>query len=255
MPAASIIDFHKHTGKSFRKWIEELHLLTYPDSNQPAPDRRDQKTYYFQATRSRKVLIATFEAIYRTCAKLEIEGAEKLPAEGPVILAANHLSNYDVFPLQFALPRTIFFMGKEELFRNPIMDWLLRQLGGFPVYRGERDEWAVRHAQSILEHGQVLGMFPEGSRSQGIGLRPAKTGIARLAQASQAPIVPGALHGPQYMFRRFPRRTPVQVRFGDPICPQAGETHLSLTDRVMFALAELLPPESRGVYRFRPEGF
>jgi hypothetical protein len=57
------------------------------------------------------------------------------------------------------------------------------------------------------------------------------------------------------MFRRFPKRTTVQVRFGDPIFPQAGETHLSLTDRVMFALAELLPPESRGVYQFRPEGF
>ncbi len=138
------------------------------------------------------MLVSIFKAIYRTFAKLEIEGAEKLPAEGGVILAANHLSNYDVFPLQFALPRTIFFMGKEELFRNPIMDWLLRQLGGFPVYRGERDEWAMRHAQSVLEHGQVLGMFPEGSRNQGNGLRPAKTGIARLALATKAPIVPGS---------------------------------------------------------------
>jgi 1-acyl-sn-glycerol-3-phosphate acyltransferase len=255
MPAASIIDFQRLTGKSYRNLIEEPALLTYPNSNQPAPDRRDQKTYYFQATRSRKVFVASFKAIYRICAKLEIEGAEKLPVEGPAILAANHLSNYDVFPLQFALPRPIFFMGKEELFRNPIMDKLLRELGGFPVYRGERDEWAMRHAQSVLEHGQVLGMFPEGSRSQGIGLRPAKTGIARLALATKAPIVPAGLHGPQYMFRHFPRRTSVRVRFGDPILPQENETHLSLTDRVMFALAELLPPESRGVYQFRPEGF
>jgi 1-acyl-sn-glycerol-3-phosphate acyltransferase len=223
--------------------VDEDFMLTYPSSNQSAPDPRDRKKYHFQM------------AVYRAFARLEVEGAEKLPAEGAVILAANHLSNYDVFPMQFALPRPIFFMGKEELFRNPIMDWLLRQLGGFPVYRGERDEWAMQHAQSVLEQGRVLGMFPEGSRNKGNGLRPAKTGIARLAMATKAPIVPTALHGPQYMFRHFPRRTTVQVRFGDPILHQHGETHLSLTDRVMFALAELLPPEARGSYSFRPEGF
>jgi 1-acyl-sn-glycerol-3-phosphate acyltransferase len=230
-------------------------LLTFSNSEQPAPDPRNRKTYHFQMTRSRRALTSIFQAVYTIFARLEVDGAEKLPAEGAVILAANHLSNYDVFPLQFALSRPIFFMGKEELFRNPQMDWLLRQLGGFPVYRGERDEWAMRHAQSVLEHGQVLGMFPEGSRSKGIGLRSAKTGIARLAQTANAPLVPAALHGTQYMFRRFPKRTRVLVRFGDPILPQADETHLSLTDRVMFALAELLPPESRGVYQFRPEGF
>jgi 1-acyl-sn-glycerol-3-phosphate acyltransferase len=203
----------------------------------------------------RRVFVPIFEAIYRTFVHLEVEGVGKLPAEGPVILAANHLSNYDVFPLQFVLSRPIFFMGKEELFRNPLMDWTIRQLGGFPVYRGEHDEWALRHAQSVLERGQVLGMFPEGSRNKGNGLRPAKTGVARLALRSKAPILPAALHGPQYMFHRFPRRTTVTVRFGDPILAQPGETHLSLTDRVMFALAELLPVEARGAYRFRPPGF
>ena len=230
-------------------------MLTFSNSDQPAPDRRDRKTYYFQMTRSRRALTSIFQAVYTTFARLEVEGAERLPAEGAVILAANHLSNYDVFPLQFVLSRPIFFMGKEELFRNPLMDWLLRQLGGFPVYRGERDEWAVRHAQSVLERGQVLGMFPEGSRNQGNGLRPAKTGVARLALATNTPVVPAALHGPQYMFRQFRRRTRVQVRFGDPIHPQPGETHLGLTDRMMFALAELLPPEARGAYSFRPPGF
>ncbi len=226
-----------------------------PNSEHPAPDRRDRKTYYFQVTPFRRIFIPIFKAIYSTFAGLEVQGAEQLPAKGGVILAANHLSNYDVFPLQFVISRPLFFMGKEELYRNPAMDWMLRQLGSFPVYRGERDDWAMRHAQSVLEHGQVLGMFPEGARNRGKGLRPAKSGVARLALACKAPIVPAALHGPQYMFRRFPRRTTVQVRFGEIIRPQPGETHLSLTDRVMFALAELLPPEARGAYRFRPPGF
>lgn len=230
-------------------------MLIDPKSNQPAADPRDRKTYHFQATPFRRVLVSILKTGYRTTVRLEAEGAEKLPAEGPVILAANHLSNYDVFPLQFVLSRPIFFMGKEELFRNPLMDWILRQLGGFPVYRGEHDEWAFRHAQNVLEHGQVLGMFPEGSRNKGTGLRPAKTGTARLALETGAPILPAALHGPQYMFHRFPQRTPVIVRFGDPILAQHGETHLDLTDKLMFALAELLPPEARGAYGFRPTGF
>jgi len=87
----------------------------------------------------------------------------------------------------------------------------------------------MRHAQSVLENGQVLGMFPEGSRNKGNGLRTAKSGVARLALATGVPIVPAALHGPQYMFRRFPRRTVVRVRFGAPIEPQPSETTLSLT--------------------------
>jgi 1-acyl-sn-glycerol-3-phosphate acyltransferase len=230
-------------------------LLIDPNAEHPALDQRDGKTYYFETTPFRRIFIPVLYAIYRTIARLEVEGEEKLPLNGRVILAANHLSNSDVFPLQFALSRPIFFMGKEELFRNRAMDWMIRQLGGFPVYRGEHDEWAMQHAQNVLEHGQVLGMFPEGSRNRGNGLRPAKTGIARLALATQAPIVPAALHGPQYMFRRFPGRTTVQVRFGDQIQPQPGETHLSLTDRVMFALADLLPPEARGAYKYRPAGF
>jgi 1-acyl-sn-glycerol-3-phosphate acyltransferase len=235
--------------------FEENLSLAIPNSDRPAPDRRDSKTYYFQATPFRRIAIPIFEAIYRSFARLEVAGAEKLPAEGRVILAANHLSNYDVFPLQFAISRPLFFMGKEELYRNPVMDWMLRQMGSFPVYRGEGDDWAMRHAQSVLEHGQVLGMFPEGARNRGNGLRPGKSGVARLSLACHAPVMPVALHGPQYMFRRIPNRTPVQVRFGELIQPQSGETLLSLTDRVMFALADLLPPEARGAYRYRPPGF
>ncbi len=238
-----------------KQCIEEDLSLTFPNSEQPALDRRDSKTYYYHATPFRRIAIPIFEAIYRFFARLDVEGAGKLPAAGGVILAANHLSNYDVFPLQFSISRPLFFMGKEELYRNRAMDWMLRQMGSFPVYRGEGDDWAMLHAQRVLEHGQVLGMFPEGSRNKGKGLSPGKSGVARLALVCKAPVMPVALHGPQYMFHHFPSRTTVQVRFGELIRPQHGETILNLTDRLMFALAELLPPEARGVYRFRPPGF
>jgi 1-acyl-sn-glycerol-3-phosphate acyltransferase len=231
-------------------------LLIFANCDAPAPDARDKKQYYLRITAFRRVALALLEAAYRASVRLEVEGVEKLPVEGAVILAANHLSSYDAYPLQFSVSRPIFFMGKEELFRNPLADWILRQLGSFPVYRGERDEWAMRHARKVLEHGLVLGMFPEGSRNLGKGsLHPAKTGTARLALASNAPILPAALHGPQYMFRRFPRRTTVELHFGNLILPEEDETALSLTDRLMFAMAELLPPDARGAYGYRPEGF
>jgi 1-acyl-sn-glycerol-3-phosphate acyltransferase len=195
------------------------------------------------------------KGIFHLISVSQVEGISNLPSSGPVIVAANHLTYVDPFTLQFALPRPLFYMGKEQLFRNPALDWVLRQLGGFPVYRGEKDAWAIQHAGKVLRNDQVLGIFPEGTRSWGKGLRPAKTGAARMALAVGCPIVPIALHGPQYMFKHFPRRTTIHITIGDPLYPEADETYLSLTDRLMFTLAGMLPPEARGVYRYRPPGF
>ncbi|MEW5871329.1 MAG: lysophospholipid acyltransferase family protein [Chloroflexota bacterium] len=216
------------------------------------PDPRDDKEYFFHMTTTRRILTETVRQAFKLIVITHAQGVENLPAHGPVILAANHLTNYDVFPLQFILPRPIFYMGKAELFRNPVLDWLLRQLGGFPVYREQHDEWAKQHARRILQHGLVLGMFPEGKRTHGKGLRPAKTGIARLAQETNSPIVPVAIHGPQHMFYRFPHRTTVEISLAAPIYPQPGETHISITERVMFTIAEMLPEEIRGAYSYRP---
>jgi 1-acyl-sn-glycerol-3-phosphate acyltransferase len=221
-----------------------------------APDPRDQKTYYTTMTPFRRVVQPLLIIGFRIMTKIVVERADRMPTHGPVIMAANHLTNYDVFFLQAAISRPIFYMGKEELFRNPTMDWALRQLGGFPVYRSTGDEWALRHAEKVLRAGKVLGMFPEGTRSKGKGLKPAKTGFARLALAIGCPIQPVALHGPQYMFRRVQRRrTEVMVTFGEPIYPEGEDSPLGLTDQLMFALAAMLPVEMRGAYRSRPAGF
>jgi len=217
----------------------------------PQFDPRDQKTYYFHETAVRRMITTAVRSAFPAIGIRTYEGVENLPLSGPVVLAANHLTNYDVFPIQLALPRPVFFMGKEELFRNPGLDWVLRQLGGFPVLRGAQDEWAIRHAHRVLERGLVLGIFPEGKRSKGRGLQTAKTGAARLALSVNCPVVPLAIHGPQYMFRHFPRRTPVHIQLGKPVFPQAQDTSTTLTERIMFALAELLPPEARGVYAHR----
>ena len=214
----------------------------------PELDPRDKKKYYLSDTPQRRALVALARFIFKFIMKMEVVGLEHFPREGPVVIVANHVTNFDVFPMQFALPRPIFFMGKAELFRNPIMDLILRNLSGFPVNRGEKDLWAMRHAARVLSHGQTLGMFPEGKRSKGKGLSAAKTGAARLAIDTQCPIVPIAVTGSDKFFKKFPHRARVQIKLLPPIWPKSAETPLALTGRMMFTLAQALPEAMRGIY-------
>ncbi len=221
----------------------------------PEFDPRDRKRFAFHATSFRKVLVTILRLIFRLLMKMEVQGLENLPPNGPLVIACNHVTNFDVFPMQFSLPRPIFFMAKAELFKFPLMDVALRDLGAFPVYRGEKDAWAMRHACKVLEHGQTLGMFPEGTRNKGRGLRVAKTGTARLAIEANCPVVPMVVTGTDRFFKRFPHRATVTVTLLPPLQPQPGETPLALTDRVMFDMAAALPEELRGVYADIPRGF
>jgi len=218
-------------------------------------DPRNQQKFVFHATLIRRLTIAALKIILPLVMKREISGTENLPAEGPVVLAANHLTNYDVFPIQLCLPRPLFFMAKAELHQNPLLDAWLRQLGAFPVQRGQRDEWALAHARKVLDKNQVLAIFPEGTRSKGKGLRPAKTGAARFALYANCPIIPVTIQGTEKMSQQFPKRTEVIINVGVPIYPEENENALALTDRIMFTLAEMLPPELRGVYAEHPAGF
>lgn len=221
------------------------------NSNQ---DPRDLKTYQYDLTTFRRIATVSIKLLFRGFTIIHAEGTNNLPEEGPVILVSNHLSVYDMFPIQFVLPRPLFFMAKDELHQNEVLDPILRQLGSFPVKRGARDTWAMDHAAKVLAHGQVLAMFPEGTRSSK-GLRTGKSGAARLAISEKCPIAPVALEGTQTMFSGFPTRQHVNIKMGELILPEPNETILALTDRMMFTLAEMLPPELRGVYSEHPPGF
>jgi len=221
----------------------------------PELDPRTQKQYYFTDTSQRRALILLARTLFLPIMKYDVKGVENLPREGAAILVANHVTNFDVFPMQFAIPRVIFFMAKAELMKNPIMDVLLRNLSAFPVNRGEKDQWSMDHAMKVLRHGQVLGMFPEGTRSKGRGLSVAKTGSARLAIEANCPLLPMTVLGSDRFFKKFPRRTQVHITLLPPIYPRENETPLALTDRLMFTMAQALPPDMRGVYAEMPEGF
>ena len=221
----------------------------------PSFDPRNKIRYVFHVTIFRKIILFVIRILLKTIMDLRVEGLYNFPLDGPVVLAANHNTNFDVLAMQFSLPRPIFFMGKARLFEIPLLEIAYRQLGAFPVNRSEKDEWALRHAGEVLSRGLTLGMFPEGKRSRGSGLGVAKTGTARLALNVNCPIVPMAVIGTDKFFKHFPRRAVVTVRILPPILPKPGESALALTDRTMFTLAASLPEEMRGVYAERPKGF
>jgi 1-acyl-sn-glycerol-3-phosphate acyltransferase len=214
-------------------------------------DERDRYRYYISLTPVRA--IATFlitRFLIHPVMRIEVRGCENVPLTGPLIISGNHVTNFDVFPMQIAtLPRTICFMGKAELFKNPALGWLIRNLCAFPVYRGGGDQWALNFAERVLLEGQTLGIFPEGKRSKGRGLQQAKTGAARFAIAANSPILPLAIIGTDRLFKPWYRPTPVTVNIGKPIYPQADDTADSLTERLMRAIAAMLPEDYRGVYR------
>jgi glycerol-3-phosphate dehydrogenase (NAD(P)+) len=124
-------------------------------------------------------------------------GREHIPPGG-VILAANHRSFLDPFVIGCCLPRPIYFVAKRELFKNPIIGWFLNCMGAFPVRRGESDEESVATALALLERGQAVVIFPEGTRIRAGSLATPKRGVGRLALQSGAPVVPIAITGSEH---------------------------------------------------------
>lgn len=187
--------------------------------------------------------------------RLEVSGTKAIPADGPAIVAANHVNVLDVFPLQLAVPRPIFFMAKAELHRNRWLDMLLRRLGSFPVERGHRDRWALEHAEGLLKNGRLLGMFPEGTRTHGKGLRPAKTGAARLAISTHSPIIPVGISGVEGAVGLGRNKMRICIKVGPQLWARQNEEPVELTDRMMYHVASLLPEGLRGAYAQAPPGF
>jgi 1-acyl-sn-glycerol-3-phosphate acyltransferase len=143
---------------------------------------------------------------------------EKVPADGPVILAPNHFSYLDHFFLGISIRRKVRFMAKSQLFQRP-MQWIYTHGGVFPVRRGYADEEAFKTAHGILGRGGTIAMYSEGGRSRtGKLAESVRPGIGRLALESGAPVVPVAIHGSSRVRNwkrlQFPQ---VTVLYGDPI--------------------------------------
>jgi 1-acyl-sn-glycerol-3-phosphate acyltransferase len=211
----------------------------------------DERSFYRLANRALRLVIPLL-------ARLRVEGSEHVPATGALIVAINHASLVDPPLVGAILPRQVRPMAKQEALRVPVVGWIIRAYGAFPVRRGQPDRRSLRTALEILEAGGVVMIAPEGTRSRSGRLQASHAGVGHLALLSDAPVLPVAIIGTHSGWRQLARlrRAEVTVRIGQPLVTdlERSDTRAArrMTGMVMQAIAALLPPDMRGDYTTDP---
>jgi 1-acyl-sn-glycerol-3-phosphate acyltransferase len=208
--------------------------------------------------------------VFRTIWRPVVVGRENVPRTGPVIIASNHLSFIDSVVIPLVVPRRVRFLAKSEYFEGPgLRGWVNRLffslVDAVPVSRsGHRDAVASLEAGlGVLRQGQAFGIYPEGTRSRDRRLYRGRTGVAWLALASGAPVIPVTLIGTeriQPVGRRLPRVHRIRVVFSEAVDPGpwlkasvgAGRARREITDAIMDRIAEHWPAERVAAYNERP---
>ncbi|WP_101524142.1 lysophospholipid acyltransferase family protein [Nocardioides houyundeii] len=198
----------------------------------------------------------------------QVEGAANVPAEGPAILASNHLSYADWLFMPLTLPRRVTFVAKAEYFTTPgVKGWFQKKFfagsGQVPIDRssGNAAEGALASAKQILAQGDLFGIYPEGTRSHDGKLYRGKTGVARLALESRAPVIPVAVVGTDVVAppgKKFGSFTRPMVRFGEPLDfsryeGMENDRYIlrSITDEIMYEIMRLSGQEYVDMYAAR----
>lgn len=189
----------------------------------------------------------------------KVVGAENIPRSGPIILCPNHSATLDPPLVPAFVPRSdTWSMAKSEYFRKPWLRWLFRSYHAFPVVRHTADRTAIKRSFDLLKAGEVLVMYPEGTRVESGVLGPPEPGAGFLAQKAGCPVVPVALTGTRECLpkgAKWPRRTHVTITFGRPFIlatkrPDGTRvSHEEASDAIMAAISELLPEQQRGAFR------
>lgn len=195
-----------------------------PPPQPPIPGEDAELSSYHELTRRRGVNRIVYwtvrlfmEPALRLYFRLRRTGHTHIP-DGPVILAANHRSFLDPFIIGTCLRRPIYFVAKKELFAKRWQGWVLNCLGAFPIKRSQSDEESMRTALALLERGEAVVIFPEGTRHREGPLHEPKRGVGRLALESGAPVVPVAVTGTENARRGWRiRPVKVSVRCGRPL--------------------------------------
>ena len=197
-----------------------------------------------------KIFRAFFFSIFKIFNWFQIKNQEQLPTNGPVIVACNHISNWDPMVLGSAVPRIVNFVAKIELFKTPVVGFFMKVWGAIPVKRGRGDREAITRSLEVLESGRVLGIFIEGRRNKGKPdqMLPPQVGAAMLALKSGATVVPAAIINSRRIVWGFRR---LQVRFGEPMRfeEQAGvdkkELYQKISQEIAGAIQELLAAKKK----------
>jgi 1-acyl-sn-glycerol-3-phosphate acyltransferase len=203
--------------------------------------------------RRNSILRGLARLISRALYRLSVNGAEKVPCSGGVLLCMNHLGGGDGVLIVAFAPRPLTGIGKAEILKWPLVGWIAQTYGMLPIRRGEPDRATLQAALDVLRAGGALALAPEGRESPTGALILAKDGAAFLALHSGVPIVPVALTGTAWThvlgeWRRL-RRPRVTLTFGSPFDLPLLIKRKDATRLIMRRIASLLPPEYRGVYR------
>jgi len=187
-----------------------------------------------------------------------VEGMENVPRTGAMIVCPNHFGTLDPPMVPAFLPRgDTWNMAKSEYFKKAWMRWLFTAYRAFPVVRHTADRVALRRSFDLLKAGQVLIMYPEGTRVEAGVLSKPQPGAGFIAQKADCPVLPVAVTGTRECLPKgklWPRRVPVTVRFGKPFMVRqrraSGDrvSHEEAADAIMLKIAELLPADKRGAY-------
>jgi 1-acyl-sn-glycerol-3-phosphate acyltransferase len=200
-----------------------------------------------------------FGTIYRTLARVEVSGAEHLPADGGCLVVTNHLSRFDGPLIFITMPNSrLALLNADNYRRNPVFRWVLESVDVIWVRRGSTTPSTIKAALRALKEGFVLGIAPEGTRSPTHALQAGKTGAAYLAVAAGAVVVPVAITGTENMRASLMRlrRARLTVRYGPPFRLAESGSRVRLdtegleqaTTEVMCRIAALLPERYRGAY-------
>ena len=156
----------------------------------------------------------TIGGLVRVFAPMRVYGLDRIPMHGPLVLCFNHFSWLDPWAFGGVVPRTVYYVAKQEAHDNPFIGPFIRLFGTFSIRRGESDREAIRAMREVVRRGDALGMFPEGTR-QKREPGPVQSGAAMIAVQEQVPVVCGAIHGSQDW--RFGNFHPVSLAFGEPL--------------------------------------
>jgi 1-acyl-sn-glycerol-3-phosphate acyltransferase len=194
-----------------------------PDAHLKLKVRRTVGYHLFRA-----LVVALWTAMFRP----QVEGQENIPLSGPVLIAPVHRSNIDFAFTVFMTKRKTFFMAKDSLWRIPLLRELISTMGAFPVKRGTADRESLAFAQSVLEQGEVLVMFPEGTRQEGAEVSELRDGAMFIASRTGATVVPVGIGNTERAMPRgakFPRPAKVRIVIGAPIAAPTSEGRITRT--------------------------
>ena len=193
--------------------------------------------------------------------KIDVKGAEHVPATGPGVVATNHIGYLDFTFVGYGVRergRMLRFLAKKEIFDHPVAGPLMRGMKHVPVDRFGRAQDAFRYAVDALRSGELIGMFPEATISRSFVPAPGKSGAARMAMESSAPLIPGAVWGSQRILtkgrpKNLQRNVAITVEFGAPIEYAPDEDPADVTKRLMTAIEGLVDNAARS-YPQSPAG-